>query len=309
MTLRRAAAIGLVAAVVALDAVEASAQAWRGLGRLDGSVTDAEGEPVAEVAVRAYLPAAAGRTEVTTDEEGEWAIGGLAGGQWELDFTKDGYVARQISVGLSEGVRPRPVRVTLERVVPAVDPNAEIADGLVRAADLMNGGRFAEARAIYLELLDKYPEAHPIHPLVARAYHGDGLIDEAIEHLRTALDADPENAAVNVLLGGILIERGDTAEGRRMLESIEADRISDPAVLVNLGITVLNQGAAAEALPWFDRAVTRSPEYPDAYYFRGVCHLQLGDTAAAVADLERFVSLAPDAPEADAARGILEGLR
>ena len=177
--MRRAAAIGLVAAVVALDAVEASAQAWRGLGRLDGSVTDAEGEPVAEVVVRAYLPAAEGRMEVTTDEEGEWAIGALAGEQWELDFTKDDYVTR-------------------------------------------------------LELLDKYPEAHPIHPLVARAYHGDGLIDEAIEHLRTALDADPENAAVIVLLGGILIERGDTAEGRRMLESIEADRISDPAVLVNL---------------------------------------------------------------------------
>ena len=199
--------------------------------------------------------------------------------------------------------------MTLERVAPTVDPNAEIADGLVRAADLMNGGRFGEARGIYLELLGKYPEAHQLHPLMARAYHGDGLIDEAIEHLRTALEADSENAAVIVVLGGILIERGDTAEGQRMLESIDADRISDPAVLVNLGITVLNQGTAAEALPWFDRAVTGFPEYPDAYYFRGVSHLQLGDTTAAVADLERFVSLAPDAPEADAARRVLESLR
>ena len=126
--------------------------------------------------------------------------------------------------------------------------------------------------------------------------------------LRIGLRPDPGNAAVTVVLGGILLERGDTAEGRRMLESVDADRITDPAVLVNLGIEILNQGAAAEALPWFDRAVARFPDYPDAYYFRGVSHLQLGDTTAAATDLERFVSLAPDAPEAAAARGILEKL-
>ena len=305
--MRRAAAIVLLAAGAAFGAVEASAQ-WRGLARMDGSVTDADGQPLEGVVVRAYLPPADGGTEVTTDEEGEWAIAGLAGGRWELDFIKDGYATRQISVALTEGVRPRPVRMALERVVPAVDPNEEIADGLVRAAELMNGGRFAEARGIYLDLLGRYPEAHQLHPLVARAYHGEGLIDEAVEHLQTALEADPGNAAVTVVLGGILLERGDTAEGRRMLESVDADRITDPAVLVNLGIEILNQGAAAEALPWFDRAVARFPDYPDAYYFRGVSHLQLGDTTAAATDLERFVSLAPDAPEAAAARGILEKL-
>lgn len=305
--MRRAVAIVLLAACAALGAVEASAQ-WRGLGRLDGSVTDVDGQPLEGVVVRVYLPPADGGTEVTTDADGEWAIAGLAGGRWELDFSKDGYATRQISIALSEGVRPRPVRMALERVVPAVDPNEEIADELVRAAELMNGGRFAEARGIYLELLGRYPEAHQLHPLVARAYHGDGLIDEAVEHLRTALEADPDNAAVTVVLGGILLERGDTVEGRRILESVDADRITDPAVLVNLGIEILNQGAPAEALPWFDRTIARFPDYPDAYYFRGVSHLQLGDTTAAASDLERFVNLAPDAPEAGAARGILEKL-
>ena len=61
-----------------------------------------------------------------------------------------------------------------------------------------------------------------------------------------------------------------------MLESVDADRITDPAVLVNLGIEILNQGAPAAALPWFDRAIARFPEYPDAYYFRGVSRLPIG---------------------------------
>ena len=53
--------------------------------------------------------------------------------------------------------------MTLERVEPTIDPNAEIADGLVRAAELMNADRFTEARRIYMDLLAKYPEAHQLH--------------------------------------------------------------------------------------------------------------------------------------------------
>ena len=146
--MRRTVATGLLVllgAVFAPDS-EASAQLWRGRGRVAGTVTDDDGAPIAGVVVRAYLPDADGGKEVASNDEGEWSIGGIAGGQWQLDFIKDGFTTRQISLALSEGLRPRPVRMTLERVEPTVDPNAEIAAGLVRAADLMNADRFAEAR-------------------------------------------------------------------------------------------------------------------------------------------------------------------
>ena len=163
----------------ALFASEAAAQLWRGRGPMDGTVMDADGAPIDGVVVKAYLPDADGGREVTSDDEGEWAIGGLAGGLWQIDFVKDGYTTRQISLALSEGVRPRPIRMTLQRVEPTIDPNQKIADGLVRAAALMNADRFAEARQIYLDLLATYPEAHQLHPLVARAYHRDRQLDDA----------------------------------------------------------------------------------------------------------------------------------
>ena len=112
-----------------------------------------------------------------------------------------------------------------------------------------------------------------------------------------------------MLLGSILVERGDAEEGRRILESVDEDSISDPAVFVNLGIEILNQATPSAAMPYFDKAVERFPDYPDTYYFRGVSHLQLGDQAAAAADLERFVTLAPNAPEAQTARDLLGQLR
>ena len=307
--MRKALAIGTLVLLGTGFASDAAAQLWRGRGRMDGTVMDTDGAPIEGVVVKAYLPDANGGREVTSDDEGRWAIGGLAGGRWQLDFIKDGFVRRQISLALTEGSRPRPVRMTLERVEPTVDPNAQIADGLVRAADLMNADRFAEARRIYLDLLATYPEAHQLHPLVARAYHGDQQLDDAVRHLRLALEADPGNAAVTMLLGSILVERGDAEEGRRILESVDEDSVGDPAVFVNLGIEILNQATPSAALPYFDKAIERFPDYPDAYYFRGISHLQLGDQAAATADLERFVMLAPDAAEAQAARDMLEQLR
>ena len=130
-----------------------------------------------------------------------------------------------------------------------------------------------------------------------------------MRHLRLALEADPGNAAVTMLLGSTLVELGDAEEGRRMLRSVDDESIGDPSVFINLGIELLNQGAPSDAIPHFDKAIERFPDYPDAYYFRGISHLQLGDLAAATADLERFVTLAPDAAEAQTARDMLEQLR
>ena len=215
---------------------------------------DADGAPIEGVVVKAYLPEGDGGREVASNDDGRWAIGGLAGGNWQLDFVKEGFTTRQISFALTEGVRPRPVRMTLERVEPVVDPNQEIADGLVRATDLMDADRFAEARQIYLDLLASYPEAHQLHALVARAYHADQQLDDAVRHLRLALEADPANPAVAMLLGSVLVERGDTEEGRRVLASLDQDSIEDPVVFVNLGIEQLNQAEPAAAMPHFDNA-------------------------------------------------------
>ena len=228
--MHRASAVGILVLLLTVFASEASAQLWRGRGRMDGTVMDADGAPIEGVVVKAYLPEGDGGREVASNDDG------------------------------------------------------------------------------YLDLLASYPEAHQLHALVARAYHADQQLDDAVRHLRLALEADPANPAVAMLLGSVLVERGDTEEGRRVLASLDQDSIEDPVVFVNLGIEQLNQAEPAAAMPHFDNAIERFPASPEAYYFRGITHLQLGDQAAA-ADLERFVTLAPDAPEAQTARDMLEQLR
>ena len=105
--------IVLVALAALALASGASAQMWRGQGHVSGKVTDEAGNPIAGVIVKANLPSADGGTSAKTNKKGEWSIGGVAGGNWQLDFTKDGYEPRRISVRLQELSRIPPVEITL----------------------------------------------------------------------------------------------------------------------------------------------------------------------------------------------------
>jgi Flp pilus assembly protein TadD len=110
-------------------------------------------------------------------------------------------------------------------------------------------------------------------------------------------------------LGNILIDQGRIDEGRAVLASVDDSAIKDPSILVNVGISLLNQNKAGEALPLFEKAIALFPADGSAYYYRALVRLQKGDTEGTRADLTRFLELAPDAPEAPAAKKALEQLK
>jgi tetratricopeptide (TPR) repeat protein len=315
----RAYRVVFVVLVVFVLAATASAQGWRGQGRVAGKVTDESGKPLEGVVVKLLLPTADGGTETNTNSKGEWAVAGITSGAWQLDFVKPGYETRRIAVPLQELTRIPAIETVMKK---AVDPNAEIKDALVKAAELVNQKKFTEAREIYESILAKYPQARQVEPYIARSYYAEGQYDKAIEHLRSALADDPENVEVKMLLGSVLLERGDADEGQKVMATIDESRVKDPLIFLNVGIGLLNKNKAKEALPYFEKTVTRFPTFPDGYYYRGLTMVQIGmmirpdsqaegdkQIQAGKADLQKFVQMAPDAPEAAVAKTLLEQLK
>ena len=298
---------------VMLLAATVSAQEWRGMGRVGGKVLDEEsGKPIEGVSVKAMLPTSQNRgPESKSNSKGEWAIGGVASGNWSIDFTKEGYETRSITVQISESARIPPMEIKMKKkAAPVADPNAVIQAQLVKASSLMNDKKFAEARAIYTNLAATYPEVKQFRPLIARTYHGEGNRTAAADELRKALEQDPTNIELKLLLGTTLMELGKADEARTMLSSVDESKITDPAVFINIGIGLINERKHADAVPWFDKAIARFPQHPDTYYYRGISHVTLGKTAEAKADLEKFISIAPpDAPELATAKQILASIK
>lgn len=290
----------------------AAAQEWKGMGRVGGKVVDEKGKPLTGVAIKATMPVAGNRgpEPLSSNGKGEWAVGGISSGQWNLDFSKDGYEPRNITVSISEISRLKPLEIVMKNAVVVVDPNAVIKEKLVEAAGLMAANKFAEARALYEQLQKAHPDVKQFTPLIARAHYGEGNKEKAIELLRAATAADPENAEVKMLLGNLLMEAGKSEEARTLMGAIDEAKVTDPVVFLNMGIGLINSGKQAEAIPWFDKAIARFPEKPDAYYYRGLAQLGLGKQAEAKADLEKYVKMAPaDAPELVTAKKILETIK
>lgn len=303
----------LVMLALLVSAARTSAQDWRGISRAAGKVMDADsGKPIDGATIKAMLPSSDNRgPESKSNAKGEWAIGGVASGVWAIDFMKEGYETRSISLPISGGGGGRPIEIRLKKKAAAVaDPNVEIKERLTAAAALMRNKQYAEARAIYEELVAKHPDVKQFRPLIARTHYGEGNKALAIEHLRRALAQDPANVEVQLLLGSTLMEDGKADEARQVLAAVDESKVTDPTVYLNIGIALINDRKQADAVTWFDKAIARFPTQSDAYYYRGISNLSLGKTTEAKADLEKFVSIAPtDAPELPTAKKILESIK
>jgi len=293
----------LMLVVLLVCASVASAQSWRGMGRAAGKVMDEDGKPLEGVTVKLALPGAGG-TEVKTNKKGEWQVGGIARGEWQVDFEFPPYESRRISISIAELSRIPPVEIKLK-----LDINEVIRTEVLKANDFMVKGQYAEARKIYEAVLAKYPSAYRLEPYLARTFYLEKNYDEAIKHMKIAIEKDPSDIENKLRLGNILMDQGRMEEGRQLLATVDDSAVKDPAIFVNVGISLMNQNKAAEALPYFETAIKNFPDKGEGYYYRALIRLQKGDMDGTKADLTKFLQLAPDAPEAAAAKKALEQIK
>jgi len=292
-----------VVLILTLSVSVAMAQSWRGMGRMAGKVTDESGKPLEGVTIKLNLPGSGG-TEIKSNKKGEWGIGGISRGEWQVDFEFPPYEPRRITVSVAEMTRTPPVEIALK-----LDINEVIRMEVVKASELMSKQDYAGARAVYEAVLAKYPSAYRLEPYIARTYYAEKKYDEAIKHMQIAIEKDPSDVENKLRLGNILMETGRMEEGRKLLATVDDSAVKDAAIFVNVGISLMNQNKADEALPYFEKAIKNFPASGEAYYYRALIRLQKGDTEGTKADLKKFLELSPNAPEAAAAKKALEQIK
>ena len=305
-------------------ALGASAQAWKGMARIQGVIVDPAGKPIKGAKVVLKSVRDDGGPTIVTDGYGKWAALGLAGGQWNIDIVADGFLTKQVTVSLSELNRVPPMKIALEAAPPPEPPkeepkeviqvggveiSPEVAQSLEIANGLMKEQKWAEAAAEYEKVVAVLSTNVQLKAALARAYYGAGEKKKAIDRLQEVYAADMANVTYATLLADMLLEDGQLEAGKKVLASLPAGSLSDPNTILNLGIRFVNNNKPEEAWKYFNDAVTAAPDMPAAYYYRGIASLQLKKMKEAKADLQKVVQLAPDSSEAQDAKDLIAQIK
>jgi tetratricopeptide (TPR) repeat protein len=298
-----------LAIVVAL-AGAVHAQDWKGMGRMEGKVTDEKGGPVAGATVKLERDGYGDGTTLKTDKKGRWAIAGIGAARWNVDIEAPGYAPKKVSIDLpSESARLAPIEIKLEKAQPS-GPSPEVMAALEKGEAAYKEGRFADARAEFEKLLALRPDlATTIHQRIGFAYIQEKEYAKGLEHLQKVLDAEPGNALVRGIMAQAALEGGMLDRGMELLKGIDESTVKSPDLFFNIGVNFVNANKPEEAISYFTKAVTVDPAYADGYFRRGLAYIGLGKVAEAKADLNKLLELQPDGPQADLAKKALAQMK
>ena len=274
----------------------------RGSLRLAGKVVDAAGQPVEGADVRA---AKKGEAEpqvfpAKTNKKGEWAISGIAAGDWVIEAMKEGVGRVEVTETLTEADKSKTVSMTLAKAgaapAAAVDPSVEINAEHAKAIELAKSGKIPEARAIYEALLAKYPTVYQLHAMMATMYAAENNAAKALDEIKIALEKEPANVDWQMLQAEVMMEAGDKEGAQKILDSVDMSKVKDPRAFTNAAINKINSGdkaQAEQAVELLTKLIAQYPTEPMFLYLRGRAYIAGQKLPEAKADLEKYVATAP----------------
>lgn len=223
----------LLGVAMLILAAGSAAQQWRGTGRAGGVVRGPDGEAIAGATVILRWGEAPdeGPAAARTDDDGRWAILGLAPGRFRLTIRAEGYREAQGSIEVRLGPTP-PVEVTLqslEVVTPRFSerPGESVLGWIAAGNGLLADGEWAAARAEYEKALGQLEGASRAEVLrtIARTHYMEGDVESSIEALEESVILDPGEETGRTIYRTLMEEEDRSEEAERFLARVDAGEI------------------------------------------------------------------------------------
>lgn len=317
---RMAAALGMILILT----LTLGAQQGRGRGRIRGSVVGQDGNPLQGAKITAVFKQSGLKFDTTTDKKGNWAIGGLGSGQFLVVAEMEGYETAQEDVTVSQfSANNAPINLSLKKIAVQEDVVADSEDSAALALfdegnALFGEDRFEEAASKFQEFLELSPESFLVNINLGNCYRGLERYDEAITAYSAVLDrvsredgtyADSEAASrALIAIGETSILKGDIDMASERLQEAAALFPEDEALAFNIGEIYFTKGDAANAVVYFDKAISIKPDWPPAYRQKGYALLNLTEYKGALESFQKFLELAPEDPRAATIRSLIPEL-
>lgn len=187
------------------------------------------------------------------------------------------------------------------------DKEAEIQRRVEAATAYLEKGNTEQAVVHLRRALELDPRSAPVHDTLAQVFWKSGEYELAEEHFRKAIGSDPQFSRARNNYAAFLYERGDTRGAIRELEHVVADTLyeSRGAAFANLGRAYQKVGETAKAEEALSRAVKMDRRQWPAMLELAAINYERGDHEPAARYYEQFRRLAPR----QTPRSLLLGIR
>ena len=187
------------------------------------------------------------------------------------------------------------------------DKEAEIQRRVEAATAYLEKGNTEQAIVHLRCALELDPHSAPVHDTLAQVFWRTGEYELATEHFRRAIAADPKFSRARNNYAAFLYERGDTRGAIRELEHVVADTLyeSRATAFANLGRAYNKVGETARAEEMLQRALRMDARQWPAMLELALIEHDRGNAATAMRYYDQFRAAAPR----QSPRSLLLGIR
>ena len=162
----------------------------------------------------------------------------------------------------------------------------------------MRVGMVDQAKAALERTLKLRPDEPSYLLALGVAWLSRGDLFEAEKLFGRLVEVQPDNALGQLHLGYVLLNQKKYADARLWLEKSARSPNAIPEVYYYLGLVAQEQNDDARAIPLFEKAVQKLPNYAHARIALGSSYMKLRNYTRAREELETAVKLDPDEPKA-----------
>jgi Tfp pilus assembly protein PilF len=162
-------------------------------------------------------------------------------------------------------------KVTIENGLVIVDIDissiANQENDFKKVISFCESGKFPEAKAILIKLLETNPTNSEYHRIMGQILSEEGETEEAINSLIYALRWDSQNSYALLMMGNIFAKsKNDIDTAMKYYDQALVVKPDDNITLNNIGANLLNQNKFEEAKKYFHKALELDSNYPNTHY-------------------------------------------
>jgi tetratricopeptide (TPR) repeat protein len=285
--------ISLAILALLLTTTMLTAQDWRGKGRINGTVSDVDGNPLVGVEIKClWVRGQSGKT-ITSGKDGKWALAAIKGGPWNLDFIYPDHMTFSTQIHVSQVLKAAPIKVVLEPAI-SMAGNADLSEDILAAEELFEAGDFAAALPLYVKAQEDNPTISAISYRIADCMIGTDDYAGALELMKPILEENPNSRTALRLVGDAAFKSGDYQAAFDAYDVMAELAETDAGAWANLGEICFMVDQYPRAVVAFGKAIEFNPEFYDGYVKLAVVMQVTGDMPGALAVLNKLKETAPE---------------